>query len=490
MMLSIRTNFETPSTIDYYKTMVSFLLLSRLMLLSAATIGSVVGLHIGLICPGHHGHLNPTATLGAELQRRGHQVTLISTSPGSVAAERHGLEFQPIGVPEYESGVLQLQLAQEGRLRGLSAFWHTIRLFRREQQILLRDLPGVLVSRNIDAICVDQLLPAAMDVADAHGIQSAVLCNALPLHLDSQVPPFVTTWGPSEKRHEKLRNRAANMAIIVAASPFYIMLNKYRTNHGLTKHTPASFQKGGRVQVTQIPSFVDFPRTNLPPHFFYSRPWHKANRDVAIPFPWDRLNDDRPIVYASLGSVQTGLQSLYLNIAQACASLNVQLVLSLGRKGASLPSHTVLPSNAIVVDFAPQLQLLQRASIVLTHAGLNTALEALSFGLPIVTVPLCNDQPGIAARLVHLGVAHAVPPGRATPPAIQQAISKVLEDPSYQRAATRYQRMIDRCPTLSQTAEILETALSRSGPLLRDDPEVTRILSFRPMANLTLSVGK
>ena len=148
----------------------SFVSLILLLLSKAHPVG---GLHIGLVCPGHFGHLNPTSTLGGELQRRGHRVTLISTPPGSAVAERNGLEFQPVGIPEYESGVFGMELAQEGRLRGLSAFWHTIRLFRREQHILLRDLPHILKSRRIDAVCVDQLLPAAMDVADVHGISSA-----------------------------------------------------------------------------------------------------------------------------------------------------------------------------------------------------------------------------------------------------------------------------------------------------------------------------
>lgn len=460
-----------------------------LMLLPAGWY-SVVAFHIGLVCPGHHGHLNPTATLGAELKRRGNRVTLISTLPGSSTAERHGLEFQPIGIPEYESGALRIDLEQEGRLRGLSAFWHTVRLFCREQQILLRDLPEVLREQKIDALCVDQLSSAAMDVADVLGIPTGVLCTALPLHLDPKVPPFVTTWGSSNgSRLRQLRNQASNIAIIVAAAPFYIMLNKYRARHGVTKHRASTFQKGGRVQVAQIPSFVDFPRTQLPQHFFYSRPWHKENRDTTIPFPWNRLDDERPIVYASLGSVQTGLQSLYLAIAKACDGLDVQLVMSLGRKGASLPSNAFLPSNAVVVDFAPQLQLLQRASLVLTHAGLNTALETLACGLPVVILPLANDQPGIAARLVNLGVGKVVLPSHATEKVLKEAISQVLEDESYQRAATHYKRAVhDNCPTLAQTAELIETGLCRPCPLLRDDPEAKRILGPKPVANMTVCV--
>jgi zeaxanthin glucosyltransferase len=460
-------------------TMKGLVLIPSLLLTASA-------LHIGLVCPGHAGHLNPTATLGAELQRRGNQVTIVTTPTGYSTAKKHGLAFKPIGITEYESGALRLDLAQEGRLRGLSAFWHTIQLFKREEHILLRDLPAVIRELRFDALCVDQLLPAAMDVADVHGIPFGVLCNALPLHLDPDVPPFVTGWAPSNGGClRRLRNKAVNIGIILVASPLYIILNQYRAKHGLAKHKGSTAQNVGKIQLTQIPSFVDFPRTKLPDHFFYSKPWHENTRDATMPFPWERL-DGRPIVYASLGSVQTGLHQLYMTIAEACSSLDIQLVMSLGRKGASLPDH-LLPPNAVVVDFAPQLQLLQLASAVLTHGGLNTALEALACGLPTVVVPLCNDQPGIAARLANLGVAQVVPVGRVKSEVLREAIVKALEDPKYRLTASLYkQRMHNECPTLAQTAELIETAVCRTTPLHRDDPEVERILGITPVSNMTM----
>jgi zeaxanthin glucosyltransferase len=216
-----------------------------------------------------------------------------------------------------------------------------------------------------------------------------------------------------------------------------------------------------------------------------------------MPFPWERL-DGRPIVYASLGSVQTGLHQLYITIAQACISLDhIQLVMSLGRKGASLPEQHLLPPNAIVVDFCPQLQILQQASAVLTHGGLNTALEALSCGLPSVVVPLCNDQPGIAARLANLGVAQVVVPtaGRFKSEVLKEAIVEALENPKYRLAAIRYKQRMqsNECPTLAQTAELIETAVRRPTPLHRDDPEVERILGVinpLPVSNNNLTLDE
>ena len=67
---------------------------------------------------------------------------------------------------------------------------------------------------------------------------------------------------------------------------------------------------------------------------------------------------------------------------------------------SSIPSRSVLcRKNAIVVSNAPQLELLKKASICVTHAGFNTVLEALTQGVPQIAIPITNDQFGIAARI-------------------------------------------------------------------------------------------
>jgi zeaxanthin glucosyltransferase len=60
--------------------------------------------HFGLICPAATGHLNPMTTLGYELQRRGHRVTLfgvLDAQPKTLAA---GLEFWAVSKEEFPAG--------------------------------------------------------------------------------------------------------------------------------------------------------------------------------------------------------------------------------------------------------------------------------------------------------------------------------------------------------------------------------------------------
>ena len=65
---------------------------------------------------------------------------------------------------------------------------------------------------------------------------------------------------------------------------------------------------------------------------------------------------------------------------------NLQLVLSIGDQIDPKRIGPV-PNNAIVVKRAPQLELLKRATVCITHAGLNTVLESLAQGVPLISHP-------------------------------------------------------------------------------------------------------
>lgn len=58
--------------------------------------------------------------------------------------------------------------------------------------------------------------------------------------------------------------------------------------------------------------------------------------------------------------------------------------------------------------------------------GLNTALESLSNELPVVAIPITNDQPGVASRLEWLGVAEVVQPRKLSASRLRAALEKVL----------------------------------------------------------------
>lgn len=433
-------------------------------------------MHLALICPDMTGHLNPMTTLGRALCREGHRVTLLGMPGSRTKADASELEFLEIGCPEHASGETEADRAMLGRLRGYAAVRFTGQMLRKAATIVLRDAPDVTRSAGIEGFVVDQVSPAGSSVAQLLELPFAVVCNALALNMEATVPPAVMNWPYRQGWLARCRNRIGNRLFIHAAQPVFDEVNMFRVRHGLTRIQPADQVHGELIQVAQQPAFLDFPRERLPEHFHYTGPWHESDRDSDVAFPWDKL-DGRPLLYASLGTLQNRLQGLFECIVTACSGLNVQLVLSLGRHDAKLEVPST--SNAIIVPYAPQLQLLQRAVAVVTHGGLNTVLETLSQGLPMVAIPLTNDQPGVASRLKSLGVAEVVLPSAATGKRLGQAIERVLREPRYRESAERCMRQLRNTPNVADAAALVGHALKHGVRLTRADASAIQIRSSK-----------
>jgi zeaxanthin glucosyltransferase len=109
---------------------------------------------------------------------------------------------------------------------------------------------------------------------------------------------------------------------------------------------------------------------------------------------------------------------------------DVQAVLSVG-KNISPENLGRIPSNTIVVRSAPQIELLKRAALCITHAGLNTVLESLAQGVPMVAIPIGYDQPGVAARIAHHSVEEFMEVEDLTVEGLSERIQAVLKNPRY-----------------------------------------------------------
>ena len=153
--------------------------------------------------------------------------------------------------------------------------------------------------------------------------------------------------------------------------------------------------------------------------------------------------------------VQNRVLPIFRAIASACAELPAQLVISLG--GGGVPEDLGdLPGAPLVVPFAPQLELLERALLVITHAGMNTTVESLGQGVPLVAVPITNDQPAVAARIVRSGCGAAVPLRRATVARLSDAIARVFHDPGYTERARAMADCNRRAGGVPRAADIIE----------------------------------
>ena len=160
-------------------------------------------------------------------------------------------------------------------------------------------------------------------------------------------------------------------------------------------------------------------------------------------FPWDDLRADVPVVYMSLGSQIYYQPRMFRTAIEAARDKPVQLVLSVSEL---LGSDVLgpLPENVLAVRSTPQLQLLHRVRAMITHGGANSVMEALTFGVPLLISPICNDQFHQVRFIEASGVGSRLDLETASSDRCWEALEALLEPGPYRentdRVARSYQR--------------------------------------------------
>ena len=67
-----------------------------------------------------------------------------------------------------------------------------------------------------------------------------------------------------------------------------------------------------------------------------------------------------------------------------------------------------IPENIFIHQSVDQLAVLERADLFITHGGMNSVNEALCYTMPMVVVPMADDQPMVGARIAKLGLGTVV----------------------------------------------------------------------------------
>jgi zeaxanthin glucosyltransferase len=425
---------------------------------------------IGFVSMPLSGHLNPMTALARRLQSRGHEVVLFGVPDVEPFARAAGLDFVPYAEAEFPVGSIDKLYSSVATMRGFEVVRHScMDLNPRLTRVTFEYLAEKIATTGVEALVIDtiyffiELVPLSMSIPYVH------IWNVLHLDFSGATPASLFS-DPLDTSPEGLNRNAANVHKLGALlGPLADIARSYAEKVGLNIdwNDPAATISKLAV-ITQTPKEFDFPGIPWPAQFHYAGPFHDDEGRGLVPFPWEQLTG-KPLIYASLGTLVNGLEDVYKHILRAVEPLeDVQVVLSVGKNinPEKLGPH---PANTIVVCSAPQIELLKRAALCITHAGLNTALESLAHGVPMVAIPIGYDQPGTAARIAHHGVGEFIELDELTTEWLRESIERVLRDPSYRERADYFQKVISKTRGLDVAASIIERAFRKyQTEVLRD----------------------
>src|SRR3989442_8362886 len=178
----------------------------------------------------------------------------------------------------------------------------------------------------------------------------------------------------------------------------------------------------------------DYAFDGLPSRHHYVGPLGIWEPPRERPTYLDEAGD--PWILVSISSQRQDDVALADATLRALADAPVRVLVTLG------PEHdpselSVHPANARVETTVSHSAVLERAVLLVSHAGHGTVMKALWRGRPMVLIPWGRDQPGVAARAQALGVAEVVPRERATADTIGDAVKRALASQEMSRNAAR-----------------------------------------------------
>ncbi len=165
-----------------------------------------------------------------------------------------------------------------------------------------------------------------------------------------------------------------------------------------------------------------------------------------------------PWVLVSISSQRQDDIALAEAALQALADQPVRVLLTLGPEHdpSELSGH---PRNARVEKTVSHSAVLERAVLLLSHAGHGTVMKALWQGKPMVLIPWGRDQPGVAARAQTLGVAEVVACAEATAETIGAAVKRSLASQQPARNAAKHSARLRATNPPAAAAAHLESLL-------------------------------
>jgi MGT family glycosyltransferase len=402
---------------------------------------------LGFICLNLPGHLNPMTALARHLQARNHEVVFLYSSSAN------GLPC----VPGNDRDPINESRPEVSRLQGEEALAFSLGLLVQRSEAMLASMPAMLEATGVDAVIIDPIQFYAELALMKLGVPYVHV--AVGLHCDcSGYAPLCIYGDPYQTTPEALARNKEGVAKFAK-----MLVNEGVHEYARKAGLEINWEDPGSTisklaSLTQTPREFDFETSHGPAQFHHTGPFHDGKGRDPVSFPWKRLTGE-PLIYASMGTILNGKVEVFRTIAAALARhKDVQLVLSIGDQ---LEPEQIgpVPSNAIIVKRAPQLELLKLASICITHSGLNTVLESLAQGVPQVAIPVTFDQPGIAARIAHHKTGVVTSLDKLTASHLSKLLGEVLSDATYRDNARRIQKAIVNTDGLSLACELVEQSL-------------------------------
>jgi MGT family glycosyltransferase len=421
--------------------------------------------------------LNPTFALARKLRDRGHRVHFLCIPDTEARIRSQGFEFTPVFSRVFPEGALarQYESDSQGKRYGTAEFMER---FRGTCE-LLREGEIERATRGLqpDLLLTSSGTPWVGIAACRTGIPVISFSSTLISVEDSAVPPFNTGLIPRRTPFSRLRTWFEWRKLFLYRRLYAGDWNISAELKALARdcdYPPDRIdfrvETWPRLLLPELvffPEELDFPRGRKPEGAsFIEASVDTQRRDSD--FPWERLDGDKPLVYCTLGSLlpfkfPARAARFFQTFMDAMARRpSLQGVVTIGHYLKAEEFNC--PANVLVVPEAPQVEVLKKAALMISHAGVTGVKESAYMGVPMLLIPVYYDEFGNAARIVYHGLGARLQLKEVSAPALGRLIDTLHEDSSYSARAKLVSQRLVELENRSPGVAIIERVLSGRSP--------------------------
>ena len=361
-----------------------------------------------------HGHINPSLPLVRELVAQGDEIIFYAAAPFAAKIEQTGAQYRP-----YRNAFLSEITQVPEKLDQLS--W----LLTRTTAEVLADELNTFRQERPDYLITDYVAPWGHWIAQVLSVP--VVTSVPTFAFNRRVLAFGVRHGV---RPRSGRSFVAKMRHLSKA---LLLRRRLRRDYGVRGPGIAGLMFGRSnlniVYTSRLfqPCAQTFDKT-----FQFVGPSITPRTEIAG-FPWEEAR--HPIlVYISLGTLFNTDTTFYRSCFEAFQGEDLQVIMSVGTT-VSPGSLGPAPRNFLVQSYVPQLEVLARTSAFVTHGGMNSVSESLSYGVPVVVIPQMGEQEIVGRRVEDLGAGLYLARAEVTAEKLRDAVRRLLAEDRFREQA-------------------------------------------------------
>jgi MGT family glycosyltransferase len=323
------------------------------------------------------GHVNPTLSVVRELADRGHRITYATGESLRSAVEGAGASLLP--VPELALPDIDRSKRAEGLIALMRLQAQAIR-----DEVLDRQLEDV----NPEAVCFDAMTLPGRVAASRLNLPGIALNPSYATNehfsMRAMAAANVGAMPPEQAQmFGQLRQMSADLSAELGGAPVQLFGGP-----------PAD------LNIVFIPRQFQYAGDTFDDRFHFVGPCLSARE---VDTDWQPASG-KPQLFISLGTTPFNNQPVFFRTClEAFSDGAWQVAVAIGNQIDPAELGTV-PDNVEVRSFFPQLAVLRHTDVFISHTGMNSTMESLYYGVPIVAVPQQPEQAANARRVEELGL--------------------------------------------------------------------------------------